>query len=83
MWADHLTIARCCAYREAGVERSNRIRDTCSSILSGGTPNRHTEIDDINVIAPRAREVIRSMLQRIDRLEAAQFAEDANTDPFG
>ena len=68
---------------EADVERSNRIRNACSSILSCGTPNRHTEIDDINVIATRAREVIRSMLQRIDRLEAAQFAEDASTDPLG
>ena len=40
--------------------------------------NPHTEIDDINVIDTRAREVIRSMLQRLDRLEAAQ----ATADPF-
>ena len=39
-------------------------------------------LDDINVIDTRAREVIRSMLQRIDRLEAAQFGEDSGADPF-
>ena len=70
------------ACKEAGVDRSNWIRGACSSLLSGGTPNPHTEIDDINVIDTRAREVIRSMLQRLDRLEEAQFGEDSTADPF-
>ncbi len=30
----------------------------------------------------RAREVIRSILQRIDRPEAGQFEEDSTTDAF-
>ena len=70
------------AAKEAGMDRSNWIRNCCTTYLSGGAPNPHTEIDDINVIDTRAREVIRSMLQRLDRLEAAQFGEDSTADPF-
>ena len=64
------------------TDRSNWIRNCCTTYLSGGAPNPHTEIDDINVIDTRAREVIRSMLQRLDRLKAAQFGEDSTADPF-
>ena len=34
------------------------------------------------MIDTRAREVIRSMLQRLDRLEAAQLGENSTADPF-
>ena len=64
------------------MDRSNWIRNACSTFLSGGAPNPHSEIDDINVIDTRAREVIRSMLQRLDRLGAAQLGESSTADPF-
>ena len=63
------------ACQSACVDRSNWIRNACSFYLRGGSPNPHTEIDDINVIDTRAREVIRSMLQRLDRLEGAVFGD--------
>lgn len=70
------------AAKEAGQDRSNFIRACVSQVISGGGLNKYPEIDQIKVVDPKARDVIRSVLQRLDRLEEAQFGVSSSPDPF-
>ena len=65
------------ACKQAGVDRSNWIRNACSAQLSG--TSRTADLDSIEVVDPRAREVIRDILRRLETLEASQAASN---DPF-
>lgn len=58
------------------------MRNCTLQAMEGSPPNRHAELDEINVIDTRAREVVRDILQRLDRLEKSQFGSTSTEDPF-
>ena len=63
-----------------GMDRSNWIRLACSEKLQGITPQTPlVTIDDINVVDERARQVVKDLITRIDKLEAHCFG---SSDPF-
>lgn len=63
-----------------GMDRSNWIRLACSEKLQGITPQAPpVTIDDINVVDERARQVVKNLIARIDKLEAHCFG---SSDPF-
>ena len=70
------------AAEAAGMNRSAFMRNCTLQVMDGAVPNRYAELDQINVIDNRARDVIRSVLQRLDRLEKAQFGGSELLDPF-
>lgn len=76
------------AASEAGQDRSNWIRAACSEKLSGaGASAPHPSMDenliqDLKVADPRARQVIRDVLLRVERLEKAVFPQEESLDPF-
>ena len=70
------------AAEAAGLNRSAYMRNCTLQVMEGNLPNRHPELDEINVIDVRAREVVRGILQRLDRLEKAQFGDSSVPDPF-
>ena len=64
----------------SGMDRSNWIRLACTEKLQGVTPQTpNVNLDDIVVADERAREVIKSLISRIDKLEAHCFGIK---DPF-
>ena len=77
------------AASEAGQDRSNWIRAACSEKLSGAVASvPHPSMDkellqDLKVADPRAREVIKDVIARVERLEQAVFPQESGSDPFG
>jgi len=63
-----------------GMDRSNWIRLACSEKLQGISPQAPpVSIDDINVVDERARQVVKDLIARIDKLESHCFGSQ---DPF-
>ena len=63
-----------------GMDRSNWIRLACSEKLQGITPQAPAvSIDDIAVVDERARQVVKELIARIQKLEAHCFGAQ---DPF-
>ena len=63
------------ASRKAGMDRSNWIRNACSFYMRDTT----VDLDSIEVVDPRAREVIMDILRRLEALEAERAPA---ADPF-
>ena len=68
----------------SGQDRSNWIRSACSAKLQGADqphPSKDDKlVEDLKVVDPRARAVVKDLLLRVERLEAATFGE--GEDPF-
>ena len=63
-----------------GMDRSNWIRLACTEKLNGSTLQvAPVSIDDIQVVDERARQVVKDLISRIDKLEAHCFGAQ---DPF-
>lgn len=63
------------AAKAAGQDRSNWIRGACAAALPGSS-NDAELVDEVKVIDPRAREVIKDVIARVQKLEAHCFGED-------
>ena len=61
-----------------GLDRSSFIRQCCAKVIAGENPSRNTElISQVEVVDERAREIVRDLLKRVERLERMN-----NPDPF-
>ena len=79
------------AARCTGMDRSNWIRSVCTAALSGQPGGHHTTervasteelLEKAEVIDERAREIVRDLLSRVQKLEAEMKLMKAPTDPF-
>lgn len=73
-----------CAAADEGLDRSSFIRRCCVVQMEGSlpTPSRDTSLlSDIQVQDERAREVIKDVLSRLERLEGAVFPA-SSSNPF-
>lgn len=79
------------AARDQGMDRSNWIRSVCTAALSGHPGGHHTTqrststeelLEKAEVIDERAREIVRDLLGRVQKLEAEMKLMKAPTDPF-
>ena len=68
-----------------GLDRSSFIRSACVAAIEGqaaASPSKDAALlADLKVADERSKQVIRDVLQRLNRLEAHCFP-DAETDPF-
>ena len=63
------------AAKASGQDRSNWIRAACAAALPGSS-NDAELLDEVKVVDPRAREVIKDVIARVQKLEAHCFGED-------
>ena len=79
------------AARDQGMDRSNWIRSVCTAALSGHLGGHHTTervapteeiLEKAEVIDERAREIVRDLLTRVQKLETEMKLLKAPTDPF-
>ena len=72
------------AAKTSGLDRSNWLRAAAFEKLNGSqiSPSRDWElVHDVKTVDPRAREIIKDVLLRLERLEGAVFSDD-KADPF-
>ena len=72
------------AAKTSGLDRSNWLRAAAFEKLNGSqiSPSRDWElVHDVKTVDPRAREIIKDVLLRLERLEGAVFSND-KADPF-
>ena len=63
------------AAKASGQDRSNWIRAACAAALPGSS-NDAALLDEVKVVDPRAREVIKDVIARVQKLESHCFGED-------
>ena len=65
------------AAKASHMDRSSWIRMACAEKLAGPDPSRNTElIAGVEVVDERARAIVRDLIARVERLEAAQSGKD-------
>ena len=79
------------AARDQGMDRSNWIRSVCTAALTGKPPVPHrtnpaTEdlLDQVEVLDERARQIVRDLLARVQKLEGEMqlLRSESPKDPF-
>ena len=74
-----------CAAADVGLDRSSFIRTCCVKQMDGTAPTPSRDealLQDIQLKDERAREVIKDLLTRLERVEKHCFPEAAAADPF-
>ena len=72
------------ARKASGLDRSNWLRAAAFEKLNGTQPSASRDwelVKDVKTVDPRAREIIKDVLLRLERLEGAVFSTDKK-DPF-
>ena len=72
------------AAKASGLDRSNWLRAAAFEKLKGTQPSASRDwelVKDVKTVDPRAREIIKDVLLRLERLEGAVFSTDKK-DPF-